>query len=527
MAESRHKPAAPGGRADPLEHGLGAGGTDARINAAATAEPPPSAHRRFAPTLRRQLLLWLLLPQLVLWLAGGLAAYQLAERYTNAAVDASLLQASRALARQLRPLDNGLLIDFPRAAQDVLEADPDDRLHYMVSTPPGAFILGNHQLPLPPAAVMARPPIGQPYFYDALLPPANDEVGTRQPLRVAALFLRQGGRDDPDAVLLVQVARSRTSREELARGILWDTLLPLAGLILLMTTVIWLGIRAGLAPLLRLRREVEGRAPTDLAPIRLDAAPGEVRALVMAVNGLLAAVQHNLAQQKRFISDAAHQMRTPLAGLKSQAEVALALAGDEAQRERLRRVHESADRSAHLVNQLLTLARAEPDAATAQGSPVDLRALGQELTAALVPRALREGIDLGFAPAEGNEGLQAEPPSPLIVIGHAWLLREALSNLIDNALRYAGRGAVVTVDVQRANDEAVLSVTDDGPGIAPEDLPRVFERFVRATDQGNGCGLGLPIVKEIVERQGGRVTLTPVQPRGLCARIHLPLALTT
>lgn len=518
------------------------------------AESPSPAPGRFAPTLRRQLLLWLLLPQLVLWLAGGLAAYQLAERYTNAAVDASLLQASRALARQLRPLDNGLLIDFPRAAQDVLEADPDDRLHYMVSTPPGAFILGNHQLPLPPAAVMARPPIGQPYFYDALLPPANDEVGTRQPLRVAALFLRQGGRDDPDAVLLVQVARSRTSREELARGILWDTLLPLAGLILLMTTVIWLGIRAGLAPLLRLRREVEGRAPADLAPIRLDAAPGEVRALVMAVNGLLAAVQNNLAQQKRFISDAAHQMRTPLAGLKSQAEVALALAGDEAQRERLRRVHESADRSAHLVNQLLTLARAEPDTATAQGSFVDLRALGQELTAALVPRALREGIDLGFAPVEEegspvgeitanasdvagdgdadetmNSAAITTPAaaSPLIVIGHAWLLREALSNLIDNALRYAGRGAVVTVDVQRDGDEAVLSVTDDGPGIAPEDLPRVFERFVRATDQGNGCGLGLPIVKEIVERQGGRVTLAPVQPRGLCARIHLPLAPTT
>lgn len=520
------------------------------------AESPSPAPGRFAPTLRRQLLLWLLLPQLVLWLAGGLAAYQLAERYTNAAVDASLLQASRALARQLRPLDNGLLIDFPRAAQDVLEADPDDRLHYMVSTPPGAFILGNHQLPLPPAAVMARPPIGQPYFYDALLPPANDEVGARQPLRVAALFLRQGGRDDPDAVLLVQVARSRTSREELARGILWDTLLPLAGLILLMTTVIWLGIRAGLAPLLRLRREVEGRAPTDLTPIRLDAAPGEVRALVMAVNGLLAAVQHNLAQQKRFISDAAHQMRTPLAGLKSQAEVALALAGDEAQRERLRRVHESADRSAHLVNQLLTLARAEPDTAAARGSPVDLRALAQELTATLVPRALREGIDLGFAPVE-EEGspvdeiaanasdaagdgdanadetmdstaisTPAEAP-PLIVIGHAWLLREALSNLIDNALRYAGRGAVVTVDVQREGDEAVLSVTDDGPGIAPEDLPRVFERFVRATDQGNGCGLGLPIVKEIVERQGGRVTLAPVTPHGLCARIHLPLAPTT
>ncbi|WP_043118935.1 sensor histidine kinase, partial [Pseudacidovorax intermedius] len=183
-------------------------------------------------------------------------------------------------------------------------------------------------------------------------------------------------------------------------------------------------------------------------------------------------------------------------------------------------------------------------------------ALAQELTATLVPRALREGIDLGFAPVEeegstvgeiaanasdtaGDGDANADETmdsaaitapaaaSPLVVIGHAWLLREALSNLIDNALRYAGRGAVVTVDVQRDGDEAVLSVTDDGPGIAPEDSSRVFERFVRATDQGNGCGLGLPIVKEIVERQGGRVTLAPVQPRGLCARIHLPVAPAT
>ena len=112
-----------------------------------------------------------------------------------------------------------------------------------------------------------------------------------------------------------------------------------------------------------------------------------------------------------------------------------------------------------------------------------------------------------------------------IALGQA--VKQALGNMVDNALRYAGRGAVVTVDVQRDGDEAVLSVTDDGPGIAPEDSSRVFERFVRATDQGNGCGLGLPIVKEIVERQGGRVTLAPVQPRGLCARIHLPLAPAT
>lgn len=477
------------------------------------------AERGFAPTLRRQLLLWLVVPQIVLWLAGGLAAYKLAERYTNAAVDASLMQASRALARQLKPQDNGLLIDFPRAAQDVLEADPDDRLRYTVSTPPGAFILGNKRLPLPATAVMANPAIGTPYFYDARLADEPDSPGAD--LRIAALFLRYGDRGAPDQTLLVQVARSRASREELARGILRDTLAPLAVLLLLTTTVVWLGIRAGLAPLDRLRREVEGRAPTDLAPIQINSAPGEVRSLVRALNELLAAVQQNLTQQKRFISDAAHQMRTPLAGLQSQTELALRLARDDEQRERLRRVHESAVRSAHLVNQLLTLARAEPDSHVAQPERVDLQALVQELTAAFVPRALREGIDLGFAPTA--EGADAEPIA-IHVMGHALLLREALSNVIDNALRYAGRGAVVTVGLRREATQAVLTVTDDGPGIAPELLGSVLGRFVRATDQGNGCGLGLAIVQEVIERQGGTIRLSAAEPRGLCVSLRLPLA---
>ena len=316
-------------------------------------------------SLHRQLLLWLVVPQIVLWLAGGLAAYKLAERYTNGAVDAALSQASRALARQLKPLDNGLLIDFPRAAQDVLEADPNDRQYYNVSSPPGAFLLGNQTLPLPPPTTLANPQINVPYFYDGSLPAARSSDDKPRRIRVAALFIRYGEVDAADRILLVQVAKSRTSREELARSILIDTLLPLTGLLLLMTLIVWAGIRAGLAPLGRLRSEVEGRAPTDLTPIQLASAPSELRSLVVALNGLFAAVQHNVTTQQRFLSDAAHQLRTPLAGLKSQTELALQAAPEGEQRQRLARVHESAARSAHLVAQLLTLARAEPDSVAA------------------------------------------------------------------------------------------------------------------------------------------------------------------
>jgi two-component system sensor histidine kinase TctE len=468
-------------------------------------------------SLQRQLLLWLLLPQLVLWLAGGAFTYRLAAGYASRAIDDSLSQASRALARQIKPLESGLLIDFPRAAQDVLEADPDDRLYYMVSTPPGQFILGSCTLPPPPD--IAHPQLNVPYFYDGTMAPDAAHEAPPQRVRVAALYLSYGDADGPHQLLLVQVARSSANREELARSILVDTLLPLSALIVLMTMIVWAGIRAGLAPLARLRREVENRAPTDLAPLHIEVAPRELQSLARALNELLGAARRNVAAQKRFIGDAAHQLRTPLAGLKSQTELALEACADAELRERLQRVHQSATRSAHLVNQLLTLARAEPESALVQDrSPVDLRQLARELTAELVPRALRAGVDLGLDPA-----LEAERAAPVPVLANGLLLREALSNLIDNAIRYAGRGAEVTVRVRREGGEAVAEVEDNGPGIPPAERERVFERFVRGTHTGDGCGLGLAIVKEIVERHAGAVRLEDGSAGGLRVVVRLPL----
>jgi two-component system sensor histidine kinase TctE len=463
-------------------------------------------------SLQRHLLLWLLLPQLVLWLAAAFVTYNVAERYANKAIDASLTTSTRALARQVKPIGNGLFIDFPKAAQDIIEADPDDRVYYMVSTPPGQFILGNKQLPPPPP--IADPKLGEPYFYDGTMGERARPAALPINVRVAALYLSYGEEGKPQQ-MLVQIARSRASREQLAKQILVDTALPLSALMALMSMIVWAGIRAGLAPLSRMRALVENRAPNDLAPIQLEAAPQEVRALAMAINSLLAEVQESVSSQKRFISDAAHQLRTPLAGLKSQSELALNETSDPALKARLQRVNESATRSAHLVNQLLTLARAEPESATEQGrARFDLRRLAAELSAELVPRAIAAGIDLGF---DGND----DGP-PVGVMGHAFLLREALTNLIDNALRYAGRGSVVTVRVKTQGAQAVIEVEDNGPGLAEVDRERVFQRFVRATHEGNGCGLGLAIVKEIVGRHGGTITLEAVEPRGLRAMLRLP-----
>jgi two-component system sensor histidine kinase TctE len=466
-------------------------------------------------SLSRKLMLWLVLPQLVLWLAGGLATYRLAEKYANRAIDASLVQASRALLRQLKPVDQGLLIDFPRAAQDVLEADPNDRLMYTVGTPPGSFILGNNNLPAPPA--VDKRLLDTPYFYDSMVSPADGDSGPAKPMRIVALYVAFGDISSPKQTMLVQVARSSANRNELARSILADILLPLSVLVLLMTMIVGYGIRAGLAPLARLRHEVESRAPNDLTPLKLDLAPLELRSLAGALNDLLAAVQRQIGAQKRFIGDAAHQLRTPLAGLQSQTKLALAAATDDEQRRRLDLVHQSAARSAHLVAQLLALAHAEPEAAAnLVRERIDLRLVARDTVAQMVPRALRAGQDLGL-----DEG---EHDAPVFVHANAMLLREALSNLVDNAIQYAGVKAELTVRVRQQDGAGLLIVEDNGPGIPPEDKLRVFGRFVRATYGGNGCGLGLAIVKEIVERHQGTVTLETAQPHGLRVVVRLSLA---
>ena len=467
-------------------------------------------------SLARQLLLWLLIPQLVVWMAGGVASYRLASGYVNQAIDASLLQASRALARQLKPIGSGLLIDFPKAAQDILEADPSDRLLYTVSSPPGQFILGNQSLPLPES--FENLPLGEAHFYRGSTPAQSARGPAPQALRIVALRLALGGDATQSPTMLVQVARSSANREELAQRILVDMLLPMSGLVLLLTLLVWAGIRAGLSPLHRLRLQVEGRAPTDLAPLQLASAPRELWSLASALNTLLAAVQRNVNTQKRFIGDAAHQLRTPLAGLKSQTEIALQSVTDPVLHARLERVHESATRSAHLVNQLLTLARAEPESLMAQDRQrFDLQGMARRLTAEWVPRALKQQIDLGM------DDLIDACPSPVWVQGNELLIREALTNLIDNALHYAGAGAQVTVKVQARGGQALLCVTDTGPGIPEVDRARVMERFVRGTESGNGCGLGLAIVREIIEQHRGQVTLGDAHPHGLQVTLTLPL----
>ena len=463
-------------------------------------------------SLKRQLLLWLLLPQLLLWLVGGSLAYRIALSYAEKGIDQSLTQSVRSLARQVKPVGSGLLIDFPKAAQAIIEEDPEDKVSYMVSSPPGQFVLGNAKLPEPPASILTRlKASADAQLYQAMVD--GDGVEAR-PLRIATIELQFGEAASPQR-LRVQVAKSLAVRERVARELVFDMIVPLLLLGLVVGALVYAGIVRGLQPLARLQAKLQAqtnadaRAAAPFSPIALQQAPQEVHSLAGAVNQLLAAVQRSVSQEKRFVNDAAHQLRTPLAGLQTQLDLALTERDPQALQERLQKVSAGVQRSGHLVHQLLQLARSEADVPM---QPLDASQLARSIAQDAAPAAIAAGIDFGFECVEA---------SPLMIQGNALLLREALSNLIDNAVRYAGRGATITLRVRREDHRVCLEVEDNGPGLPAEELTRVFERFYRASDAPSGAGLGLAIVQEIAHRHGGQARAVTVLPHGLRVAILL------
>ena len=477
-------------------------------------------------SLKRKLLLWLLLPQLVLWLVGGTLAYRIALSYATRGIDQTLTQSVRSLARQVKPVGSGLLIDFPRAAQAIMEEDPDDRVSYTVSSPPGKFLLGNvgNMLTPPPSHQSAR--VGEPVLYDAVI--------DGKPLRLVSLELDYGEANAPQR-MRVQVAKSLAVRERIARELVEDMLLPLLLLGGILGTIVVAGVVRGLKPLEKLQSQLHTQlqqaqrhdrqtATLGLNPIELTEAPLEVHALARAVNQLLAAVARGVMREKRFLSDAAHQLRTPLAGVKSQLDLALTERDPQALQARLRKVNSAVERSVHLVHQLLSLARSEGAAAF---DPLDLAELARDVAREWAPRLVAQGIDFGY------DGVQQAN-----ILGDAVLLREAIGNLLDNALRYAGGAAMpptsatqpapanpltVTLRVRTSGASVLIEVEDNGVGLSKANQTQAFERFVRASALPGGVGLGLPIVREIAQRHQGSVAAHAVRPQGLRIEIRLTL----
>lgn len=444
---------------------------------------------------------WMLAPLLILWPISMAIQYFFAYSIADGAYDRELRDSVVGIARQLSYSAGKLAVNEAAAAAVIVRADEDDRTFFQVRDHRNAVASGDFALPLVDFTPEIEPQ--QVYFRDDHLPGID--------VRVAYMFAQVPGM--PGAAL-VQVAEAVGKRSRLASEIIGDVLAAQFLIVPVALLFVWLGLTRGIEPLSALTAAIRRRTPGDLAPIEESDVPEEVRPLIGAFNDLLARLDASLRAQQRFVADAAHQMRTPLAGLKVQAEIAMRQRDPVNLQHAMRQIVASADRTAHLINQLLALARADSDSPPALAL-LDLDALAREVAREWVPRAQDKGIDLGFEAADGRAAVEGNPA----------LLRELLGNLVDNAIRYTSRGGRVTIRV-RAGDAVALDVEDTGIGIDEADRELVFERFYRVLGTGaEGSGLGLPIVRGIAHLHRASVALLP-NPRegGTIARVVFPRA---
>jgi two-component system sensor histidine kinase TctE len=437
------------------------------------------------PQLRRQLLTWLLVPLSVLLAADTFIGYWVARSFAERAYDRALIEIARDVSLHLRGAGGGLALDLPEEARRVLFSDTPGRVAFEVSTAEGGHVAGEA---IAPPGRTAPGPNGE-RLYDG-------QLGA-DPVRIVQLAVPAEAASGRPAAL-VRVAETKEKRDELAREILLSELAPQLLLIVIAGVVVWYGVVRGLAPLQRLQRALSVRSHLDRSPLPDEGVPGEVRPLLVSINDLLARLDEALTLQARFIADAAHQLKTPIAALRAQLELARREPDPARMREAMEAAYPGLERLSRLASQLLSLARNEPEAAsTVRLVPLDLNALGLEVATQWVPEALKRGIDLGFEAST----------DPAMVRGDAGRLRELLDNLLDNAVRYSRDNGRITVRVVAA-PTATLEVSDDGPGIPPEERERVFERFHRllGTHQ-DGSGLGLAIAREIAHIHGAEIAL--------------------
>jgi two-component system, OmpR family, sensor histidine kinase TctE len=453
------------------------------------------------PSLRRSLLGFLLMPMLGLLLLDALATYNVALRYANHVHDQDLSDDALTLARMLSNPQFGSTLT-PQA-RFLLEYEPGDRNYFAVSGSRRGLLAGNPRL-----AQMAPPGSlpGAPVRYAGKL----DQIT----LRVASVVTRAPG--DASEVLTTTVAETLRDRRRQAREILWLATLMQALLIACVLALVWFGVRRGLRVLDPLTTRLAARTH-ELTPLGGADVPLEIVPLTRTIDALFERLRAMLALHDRFIADAAHQLRTPLAGLRLHAERAQADPRPETVSDALIHIQQLTQRATRTSTQLLALARAQMPASGDTGRHwIDLARIVPEAVAQRVHEALLAGVDLGY------EGTQ----QTLGVVGDTAGVLDLVDNLIDNAIRYAGRGSTVTVKLQRrADGGADLAVEDDGPGVAPEWLPRLSERFFRVPgNPAEGSGLGLAIVQRIVERHRAELVYRAAPVHGLCALVRFPPA---
>ena len=448
-----------------------------------------------------EILDWMLTPLLLLWPVSLALTWLVAQNIAGRPFDRGLEYNVQALAQLVRSDEQRMYFNLPLPAREILRADDVDLIYYQVLGLRGEYISGERDFPLPPEE--ESPVVGEVRVRD------DDMRGTE--IRVAYTWVSvdvPGGKP-----VLVQVGETLEKRSVLATEIIKGVMLPQFVILPLAVLLVWLALARGIKPLNQLEERIRLRKPDDLSPLDDHAVPLEVAPLVSSINDLLTRLKESLATQKRFLADAAHQLKTPLAGLRMQADLAQrADSSADELKQSLKLIGRASIRATHTVNQLLSLAPAESGSTNIARAPCDMVQMAQEVMQDAITRAMDKHIDLGY------EGVDMASPG-VRVLGNATLLKELIRNLVDNAINYTpsteDKPGVITVRVlaDRFGKVVVLQVENSGPGIPETERDLVFQPFYRALGNDvDGSGLGLPIVMEIAHQHQASVTLEEALP---------------
>jgi two-component system sensor histidine kinase TctE len=461
-----------------------------------------------------EILDWMLTPLLLLWPISMTLTWLVAQNIAGKPFDRALEYNVQALAKLLVVKNNQVQFNLTAPAREILRADDTDQVYYQVMGTRGEHLGGEHALPAPPEEEEK---------------PNNGQVRLRldtiqgEDVRVAYTWIQLETKDaaPPPQPVLVQVAETMEKRKTLATEIVKGTMVPQFVTLPLAVLLVWLALVRGIKPLAQLEKRIRARKSDDMSPLDDTAVPEEVAPLVSSINDLLSRLTVSLSTQKRFLADAAHQLKTPLAGLRMQADLAQRETDADELKKSLKNIGLASVRATHTVNQLLALARTETTGRALPKYPLDMVDIASEVMADSVPRALDKRIDLGYdGPEAGDQSTHLE--------GNPTLLKEMVRNLGDNAINYTPEGGQVTLRLMsdRFSGVLVLIVEDSGPGIPESERELVFQPFYRALGTNvDGSGLGLAIVLEIANQHGATITIEdadlPGHPQSPGTRVTL------
>lgn len=454
------------------------------------------------PSLRRQLIarmVSIMLP-LVLLLWG--VAYYTGLYFIDVAFDRSLVRRTYALADRVEVLNGRIRIDLPVAARELLAFDREDLLAHSIADHKGDVVEGVMDMPPLPGKKSLK--ANQVLLYNA--------VKDGEKVRIAAFALSLKG-TSATGNALIRVSETVTHRTALARRATLAIIVPMLLMTLTAAAAIAYGVGRGLDPVRRLRDQLMARSALDLRPIPLTGTPAELRPFLDEINSLLYRLSDSVDAQSRFVADAAHQLRTPIAGIRAQAEAALASTQPQDGQHALQRIARAASQMGNLVQKLLMLARVDAAENTLQLHRLDSAGVIGEISREWAPRLLATGVEIGLSAEK-----EVAP-----IMGDVQLLHEMLSNLIDNAQRYGG--TQIMLGARREGDSVIWCVSDNGPGIAAHQFEEVFAPFHRLSNSIDGAGIGLTIVARIARLHAAQIELgRGPEGSGLAVHIRFPAA---